>query len=191
MTSELHSTVTRLLEEIHQGNAAARERLGRLIYTELHRLAEYALEKERPGHTLQPTDLVQEIFVRLLDGDVLTKAPNRAYLFGAVSRALRQILVDHARKRAALKNGGGWQRTPLDEALDYYDSERIDLLELHEALETLRALHARQGQVFDEHHFGGFTFREIAEHLGVSEATACNDFKRAQLWLATQIGQEP
>jgi RNA polymerase sigma factor (TIGR02999 family) len=190
MSDKPARTVTRLLEAIHRGDDRAKEELGRVLCDELHAAAERALRRERPGHTLQPTDLVQEVFLRLLEGDVLAEAPNRAYLFGAASTALRRVLVDHARKRASQKHGGGWRRTPLDDVVDGYASRRINLLALHEALETLQSLHPRQRQIVDEHHFGGFTLREVAGHLGVSEATVYNDFQRAQVWLAAQIGLE-
>jgi RNA polymerase sigma factor (TIGR02999 family) len=191
MTSELPGTVTRLLEDLHWGDAQAADRLVRLIGAELHNLANAALRRERAGHTLSSTDLVHEVFLRILVGDVLSKAENRAHLFGSASRAMRCVLVDHARKRASQKHGGGWKRTPLDEVLENYESKRIDLAALHEALEALGALHPRQRQIVDEYHFGGFTLREIAEHLGVSEATVSNDFERARLWLAAQLGEKP
>jgi RNA polymerase sigma factor (TIGR02999 family) len=190
MTSDLPRTVTRLLDAVRQGDASAKDRLERLLYDELHGLAVAALRRERAGHTFQPTDLVHEAFLRLLDADALARAPNRAYLFGAASAALRRVLVDHARARAAARRGGGLRRTSLDDALDFYESKRIDITELHDALEALQALHPRQRQVVDEYHFGGFTLREIAEHLGVSEATVCTDFQRARLWLADRMGKE-
>src|SRR5438874_2366834 len=144
-------TVSRLLEEIQRGDDNAKEQLGRLLVAELHNQAEHALRKERPGHTLQPADLVQEVFLRLLEGDLLDKAPNRAYLFGAASTALRRVLVDYARKRATVKHGCGHQRVPLlDDALERYVQNHLDLLALNEALETLQRLHARQCQIVDE-----------------------------------------
>jgi RNA polymerase sigma factor (TIGR02999 family) len=191
MTGDLPGTVSRLLEGVHRGDDGAREQLGHLLVAELRQQAEFALRRERAGHTLQPSDLVQEVFVRLLEGDVLEKATNRAYLFGAASTALRRILVDYARKRGAARHGGGQERVPLlDEALERYAQDHLDVLALHEALERLQALHPRQCQIIDEYHFGGYTLREIAEHLGVSEPTVCLDLKRAQLWLAAQLGEE-
>jgi RNA polymerase sigma factor (TIGR02999 family) len=190
MSGEAPGTVTGLLDDIRRGEAGAADQLAQLLGAELYQLARGALRRERAGHTLSTTDLVHEVFLRLMEGEVWDKAENRAYLFGAVSRALRQVLVDHARKRAAAKHGGDWKRTPLDEALEKYERERIDLLALNEALEKLGTLHPRQRQVVDAYHFGGYTLREIAEHLGVSEATVCTDWQRARLWLATQLGPE-
>jgi len=127
----------------------------------------------------------------LLEGDVLDNAPDRAYLFGAASTAMRRVLVEYARKRATIKHGGAHQRIAmLDEALDHYSSTKIDLLALHEALEMLQTLNPRQCRIVDEYHFGGFTLREIGEHLNVSEATVSIDLKRAQLWLATRLDGE-
>ena len=146
------------------------------------------MKRERAGHTLQAGDLVQEAFVRLLEGEVLEKAQDRAYLFGAASTAMRRVLVDYARKRGAVRHGGGQQRvTLLDEALEHYSRNHFDLLGLNDALDALQELHPRQSRVVDEYHFGGFTLREIGDHLGVSEATISVDLKRAQLWLAAQL----
>jgi RNA polymerase sigma factor (TIGR02999 family) len=135
--------------------------LAQLLRAEFYQLAKGAMRRERDGHTLSPTDLVHEVFLRLMEDDVWSKAENRAYLFGAVSRSPPQVLVDHARKRAAAKHGGGWTRTPPDEALEKYERERIDLLALNEALEKSGILHPRQRQIVDEYHFGGYTLREI------------------------------
>jgi RNA polymerase sigma-70 factor (ECF subfamily) len=188
MAETLPGTVTRLLQDVRQGDAEARERLGRLIYDELHGQAQRLMQQERAGHTWQPGDLVHEVFLRLLEGDVLAQAPNRQYLFGAAARAMRRLLVDHARRRGAGKGGGGRGRTFLDDCLAHYEGQGTDVLALHEALEALGGLHPRQRQVVDEHHFGGYTLAEIAEHLGVSEATVCTDFQRGLLWLRTRLG---
>ena len=183
-------TVSRLLAEIHSGDAAAKEQLGQLLFAELFTVAERFMHRERVGHTLQPGDLVQEVFLRLLEGDVLDKAQNRAYLFGAASTAMRRVLVEYARKRSTVKHGGGQQRVPLlDEALKEYARTNLDVVALHESLETLQKLNPRQCRIVDEYHFGGFTLREIAEHLGVSEATVSVDLKRAQLWLAARLDE--
>jgi RNA polymerase sigma factor (TIGR02999 family) len=190
MLLDLPGTVSRLLDDIQRGENSAREQLGQLLVAELRQQAERALCKERTGHTLQPADLVQEVFLRLLEGDVLAKAPNRAYLFGAAATALRRVLVDYARKRNAARRGGDHQRVPLlDDALERYAQNNLDVLALHEALEILQGLHARQCQILEEFHFGGYTVPEIADHLGVSESTVSLDLQRARLWLAAQLGE--
>lgn len=190
MSADPPGDVSRLLAAIQDGEAGAKDQLCRVLYAELHRMAEGLLAQERQGHSLQASDLINEVLLRLLQDDVLARAPNHHYLFGAAAEAMRRLLVDHARRRRTQKRGGDWRRTPLDDALDAYEGRNIDLLALNEALERLQALHPRQYRVVDEYHFGGFTMREIAEHLGVSEATVCNDFKRAQQWLAVQVGGE-
>ena len=184
-------TVSRLLADVHDGDQSAREKLSRFLVVELQAVAERFMKRERAGHTLQPSDLVQEAFVRLLEGEVLEKAQDRAYLFGAASTAMRRVLVDYARKRSAAKHGGGMHRSALlDDALEHYSRAKLDLLALNESLEALQTLNARQCRIVDEYHFGGFTLREIGEHLGVSEATISLDLRRARLWLATQLHGE-
>src|SRR5262245_55192231 len=183
-------TISQLLADVRNGDRQAGEDLGQLLVEQLHGLAERALKRERVGHTLQAGDLVQEVLLRLLEDNVLGAAPNRGYLFGAASNAMRRVLVEYARRRGRLKRGGGQQRIALlDDVLDHYASTRIDLIALHEALEELGRLNPRQSRIVDEYHFGGFTLREIAEHLGVSEATICIDLRRAQLWLSARLGE--
>jgi RNA polymerase sigma factor (TIGR02999 family) len=182
-------TVSQLLADLHAGNGQAKDQLALLLTVELQSLAERFMQRERVGHTLQPGDLVQEVFVRLLQGEVLDKAVNRGYLFGAASMAMRRVLVEYARKRATTKHGGDQKRIPmLDDAIEHYSTMNLDLVALHESLETLQTLNPRQCLIVDEYHFGGFTLREIAEHLEVSEATVSIDLKRAQLWLGARLG---
>jgi RNA polymerase sigma factor (TIGR02999 family) len=188
MTSIPSSEVSQLLAAVRGGDDQALERLCELLQAQLRELAESLMRRERPGITTQPSDLVQSVLLHLLQDGTLGQAPNRAYLFGAAGKAMRRLLVDHARRRKADKRGGGvLKRTPLDEVLDGYESRSIDLVALDEALGRLRELHPRQHRVVDEYHFGGFSMREIAGHLGVSEATVCTDFRRAQQWLAAQL----
>src|SRR5262245_22675943 len=129
------------------------------------------MQNERPDHTLQPTALVNEAVCRLLDSDVFDKGKTRAYFFGVVVRAMGQILREHARKRNAQRGPGRWVRTPFDEILDIYERQKIDVSELYEALESLAALSPRQHEVVTLRYFGGWKMREIADLLGVSEAT--------------------
>jgi RNA polymerase sigma factor (TIGR02999 family) len=189
MTPTSPGSVSQLLAAIHGGDAGARERLCGLLRDELRGLAEALLRRERPGHSWQASDLIQDVLLHLLRDGTLDQAPNRAYLFGAAAEAMRRLLVEHARSRRAAKRGGGWERTPLDAVLETYESQHIDLLALDEALEGLKRLHPRQHQVVELYHFGGLAMREIAGHLGVSEATVSTDFKRAQQWLASQLGE--
>jgi RNA polymerase sigma factor (TIGR02999 family) len=175
---------TLLLVAAQDGDAGARERVFGQLSDEIRGLAERSLRGERHGHAWRASDLIQQVLLRLVQGEVLEQAPNRAYLFGAAARAMRCVLVDFARKP---EPPGGRLAPLLEAALVSYQNRGIDLLALHDALEQLEALHPRQRQVVDEYHFGGYTLREIAAHLGVSEATVCTDLKRAQQWLRAQL----
>jgi RNA polymerase sigma factor (TIGR02999 family) len=189
MATSPPGSVTKLLADLQQGFPRAEAQLWERIYGELRVLAQGLMGKERPGHLLQPTALVHEVFPWLRDV-ALNPGCNRVHLFAAATRAMGHVLVDYARRRQAMIHGGGWRRTPLfDDLLDHYANQRIDLVALHDALDRLRTLHPRQYLIVETLHFGGFTMREIAGHLGVSEATVSNDFKRAKLWLAIRLGE--
>jgi RNA polymerase sigma factor (TIGR02999 family) len=185
-----HSQVTALLEQVRAGNALAREQLVALLYDELRRLGGALLRGERSGHTLQPTALVHEVVVRLLHSDTPLSAHNRAGFLAAAAQAMRRVLVDHARARAAAKRGGGRAALPLDGVLDYFAEQRLDLLGLHEALDRLAGLHARQAQVVELRFFGGYTVEEIAEQLEVSVSTVESDFRKATAFLRGQLAEE-
>jgi RNA polymerase sigma factor (TIGR02999 family) len=157
------------------------------IYAELHRLAAGLMRRERPDHTLQASALVHEALLRLFEGDVLVKAPDRHYVYAAAAQAMRQLLVDHARRRGADKRVGGRGQVPLDEALGYFEERCLDLLVLHEALERLTALHQRAGQVVTLRFFGGLSIPEVARVLDISEATVESDWRLARAWLRDQL----
>ncbi len=187
MTSEQQGEATRLLHAIQQGDAAAKERLIELVYDELRGIAARFLLDEGTSQTLQPTALVHEAYLRL-DGDgVLGNAPNRHYFFAAAAQAMRQVLVDHARRRRTEKRGDGWRRVPLDVVLDYFERENLDVVALHEALDELMTLDTRQGQVVVLRFFGGFTVCEVAAQLGISVSTVESDFRLARAWLHRYI----
>jgi RNA polymerase sigma factor (TIGR02999 family) len=190
VADDLQREVTTLLEEMRAGSPGAREKLVELVYQELRRLAAGLLRHERPGHTLQPTALVHEALLRLLRADALGGAHNRAQFLAAAARAMRRVLVDHARRRAADKRGGGQAPLLLDEALDYFAAQRLDLLALHEALDQLAELHARQAQVVELRFFGGYTVEEIAEQLQVSVSTVESDFRKATAFLRSRLVDE-
>jgi RNA polymerase sigma factor (TIGR02999 family) len=184
------SQVTALLEQVRAGSGDARERLVALVYDELRRLGGALLRRERSDHTLQPTALVHEVAVRLLRSDAPLAAQNRAQFMAAAAQAMRRVLVDYARARATDKRGGGRAPVPLDSVLDYFAEQRLDLLGLHEALESLTALHHRQAQVVELRFFGGYTVEEIAEQLGVSVSTVESDFRKATAFLRGQLAEE-
>ena len=180
-------TVGRCLEDARRGDGAALERLLPIVYTELHGIAGRHLQRERPGHTLQPTALVHEAYLRLVGGTVLA-AMNRVHFLRAASRAMRQALVDHARARNAQKRGAALQVT-LDEAIAGNAPKILDMLVLDDALTRLAAAEPRWAHVVELKFFGGLEVPEIAETLGVSAATVKRDWQFARAWLARELGK--
>ena len=178
---------TLLLDEAGRGDAEAAQRLLPLVYTELRSLAASYLRGERRDHTLQPTAVVNEAFVRLIDQ---TGMPwkNRAHFFAIAAVAMRNILTDHARRRGAEKRGGGLERVHLDEAANVMDTAGVDVVALDEALTELATLDARRHRIVELRFFGGLAMDEIAELLGVSLTTVENEWRGARAWLAVRLG---
>jgi RNA polymerase sigma factor (TIGR02999 family) len=191
MDTERRGDLTAILDEARAGDVDSRERLVRAIYAELRRTAGGLMRHERRDHTLQPSALVHEALLRLLDGDTLTDVPNRRYLFAAAAQAMRQVLADHARRRRARKRDGNRVRVPLDQVLAGFDEQGLDVIDLHEALERLAEEHPRQAQVVDLRFFGGLSVPEVAETLGVSDTTIESDWRFARAWLKGQLGGTP
>jgi RNA polymerase sigma factor (TIGR02999 family) len=184
MTPAPAGEVTRLLREIQGGNEAAKGELFELVLGEMRRLAGSFKKRERPDHTWRPTDLVGEVVRRLFNSNVFARAETRAYFFGAVIRAMGQALREHARKpRPPLV------RTPLDQVLEFYEQQKIDVADLSEALDHLAALSPRQHQVVTLRYFGGWQMQEIAGLLGVCEATVQKDYRVALAFLRGQLGE--
>ena len=179
--------VTQLLLEWGAGDKAALDELLPLVFDELHRLARGYLRRERPQHTLQPTALVNEAYLRLVD-QAHVRWQNRAHFFGIAANLMRQILVDHARERAADKRGGpAQQRLSLTQAERVVRQQEVDVLALDEALDKLAAFDAQQGRVVELKFFGGLTIEEIAEVLGISHATVEREWKLARAWLRREL----
>jgi RNA polymerase sigma factor (TIGR02999 family) len=178
-------SVTALLQAWNAGDEEAGRRLVPLVYGELRRRAAGYLRGERPGHTLQPTALVHEAYLRLVG----RREPwrNRSQFFGIASNLMRQILVDHARRRRAAKRDA--VRVALDEAVQPTAEPAVDLVRLDDALAELSALDARQGRVVELRYFGGLTLEEAAEVLGVSVATVKRDWTLARAWLFDRLRQ--
>lgn len=153
-----------------------------IIYAELRRLAASYLSRERRGHTLQPTALVHEAYVRLIDQRQIDWS-NRAQFIGLAAVMMRRILVNHARDRIADKRGGGAEHVPLTLAGEGIGAPEVNLLDLHEALNDLTATDSRKGRIVELKFFGGLTTAEIAENLGLSVATVERDWKFARAWL--------
>jgi RNA polymerase sigma factor (TIGR02999 family) len=183
--------LTALLGEVRAGRSDAQARLVRAIYDELRRMAGGVMRRERPDHTLQASALVNEALLRLLSGATLADAPDRRYLFAASARAMRQVLVDHARRRRTSKRSGQRARVPLDAALAGFEAQGLDVLALHEALERLARVHPRPARVVELRFFGGLAVPEVAGALDVSDTTVENDWRFARAWLRGQLGGTP
>jgi RNA polymerase sigma-70 factor, ECF subfamily len=158
------------------------DRMMALVYAELRRIAASYLRRERPDHTLQPTALVHEAFIRLVDQRQIDWS-NRAQFMGLAAVMMRRILVNHARDRVAGKRGGGLEHVPLTLALDGMGAAEVNLLDLHEALDRLVEADTRKAQIVELKFFGGLTTEEIAAALGISTATVERDWKFARAWL--------
>jgi len=181
------SDITILLGLVNDGDPQALDQLVRTIYTELRQLSAGMMRKETPGHTLQPTALVNEAFIRLIQGD--TKWENRAHFFGAAARAMRRILVEHARARSATKRGGEARRVTFDDLAVASEDRRADILALEEALSALEKENPRLGKVVELRYFAGFNIEETAQLLDVSPATVKRDWLYARAWLFAYIGE--
>jgi RNA polymerase sigma-70 factor, ECF subfamily len=183
--------VTRMLEQLRGGDPGAADRLLPLIYHELRQAAGRALRREQPGHTLQATELAHEAYLRLA-GAAAGPWESRSHFLAVAARAMRQVLVDHARRRNAAKRGGGWERITLGSAAAASEVSPDELLALDDALERLGALEPRLRSVVEVRYFGGLTERETAEALGVTERTVQRDWARARAWLHKELaaGQE-
>ena len=173
-----------------QGNDSALDALTPLVYQELRVRARNYLRRERPDHTLQPTALIHEAYMRMV-GENLPEWQNRSHFFAIASRAMRQILVDHARKRCAGKRGNGILDVSLNEALVPAKAENGDLLALDEALTKLAAFDARKCQIVEMRYFGGCTVEETAEALGISAITVIRETRVAEAWLRRSMLGEP
>ena len=175
----------RLLEDWRAGDATAYDRLIPFVYEELRRLARSQLRRERPGHSVQATQLVHEAYLRLADADVEWR--NRTHFLSVAARVMRRILVEHARSRSAQKRGGADLRVTLSPDLAVTQSDPIDLLALNTALERLAGFDPRQAEVVELCHFGGLTYPEIGRMLGISEATVDRDLRHARAWLRREM----
>jgi len=174
--------VTQLLVAWGNGDQAARDQLMPLVYAELHRLAHRHIKKERPGHTLQTSALVNEAFVRLVDQrDVHWQS--RAHFFGIAAQMMRRILVDYARKRRFAKRGGNQLQVSLNEELVAAKQRSADVVLLDDALTQLAEVDERKSKVVELKFFGGLSIEETAEALGVSPGTVMRDWTLAKAWL--------
>jgi RNA polymerase sigma-70 factor (ECF subfamily) len=178
--------ITQLLAEWSGGNQSALDELYPLVYDELHRLARRYMNRERKGHTLQTTALINEAYVRLVDQKNVHWA-NRSHFFAISAQIMRRILIDHARRHAYAKRGGGAQQVSLEEAATVARDQGKELLRLDEAIKSLSEMDPRRGQVVELRYFGGLNNEEIAGVLNVSENTVTRDWNMARAWLYQQL----
>ena len=178
--------ITELLAEWREGNQSALDNLYPLVYDELHRLARRYMSRERKGHTLQTTALINEAYVRLVDQKNVQWA-NRSHFFAISAQIMRRILIDHARRHAYAKRGGGAQQVSLEEAATVTPEQGLELIRLDEALKSLAEMDPRRSQVVEMRYFGGLNNEEIAGVLHISENTVTRDWNMARAWLYQQL----
>jgi RNA polymerase sigma-70 factor, ECF subfamily len=179
--SDTHD-VTLLLTKWANGNQSALNELTPLVYKELRQLAASYLWRERRGHTLQPTALVHEAYLRIVD-QKNANWQNRSHFFGVAARMMRQILVDHARRRQAVKRDGSRVKVPLDQSVSFQQERSRDLIALDSGLNALEKIDPRKCQAVELRYFGGLSLDEIAQALDISAITVRRDLKMAETWL--------
>jgi RNA polymerase sigma factor (TIGR02999 family) len=181
--------VTQVLDAIGLGDAKAADELLPLVYEELRRLAACRMANEAAGHTLQPTALVHEVWLRLVGHDPHVQFANRAHFFAAAAEAMRRILIDRERRKGAGKRGGDWQRVDLDKVEIAAEADDGTLLLVNEALEKLAEEDANAAEMAKLRFFGGLTLEEAAQVLGVTERTANRYWAFARVWLFDEMRQ--
>jgi RNA polymerase sigma factor (TIGR02999 family) len=180
----IQQPITKFLDEIKSGNKAALEELLPLVYDELRRLANSYLRRERSNHTLQPTALVHEAYLRLIGQNSEIAWENRAYFFGVAARLMREILIEYARARSRQKRGGELKtQIALDAAVSFSNQNQLDIVAVDEALTKLENLDERQARIVEMKFFGGLTIEEIGEVLSISPATVKREWSSAKLLL--------
>jgi len=189
-SANARDTVTRLIRGMGDGEAGATEALFEVVYDELRAIASRQFAGERAGHTLQATALVHEAFLKLVDQPNVGELGRREF-FGAASRAMRRILIDHARASKRLKRGGGQRAHALEhDPPDPNELDQVDLLTLDEALDELGREDERKSRLVELRFFGGLTMEQAGEVLGISRATADREWRVARAWLAARLRPE-
>jgi RNA polymerase sigma factor (TIGR02999 family) len=182
--------VTQLLQALGVSDPSVVPQVLPLVYDELRRLAAHYLRRERPDHTLQPTALVHEAYVRLAAQDRVHWR-NRAHFVGVAAQLMRRVLVDHARADQAAKRGGQDTRVPIDDADAPYEAVSVDILALDEALTKLGILDPRQARIVELRYFGGLSVEEVAELLSLSPATIKREWRMARAWIHRALRPNP
>lgn len=180
---ESQGDVTKLLAQWREGDRSALDAATRIVYSELRKIAESYLRKERAEHTLQPTALINEAYLRLVTDD-RPSFDNRKKFFAFAARLMRQVLVDHARTAGAEKRGGNLVRVPLNDAVEFASDQAGEFLALNEALDRLAGLSPRKAEVIELRYFGGLNVEETAEVLEISIATVSREQRMAEAWLS-------
>jgi RNA polymerase sigma-70 factor, ECF subfamily len=178
--------ITQLLLNWEDGDQAALDKLMPLVYAELHRLAHHYMSRERLGHTIQTTALVNEVYLKLVD-QRRVHWQNRAHFFAISAQLMRRILVDHARSHAYAKRGGGARKVSLEDVADLSRIRAAEIVALDEVLAVLADIDPRQSRVVELRFFGGLTIKETAEVLGLSSATIKSEWRIAKAWLYHQL----
>ena len=184
--SAAEKKITELLKDYEGGSQEALEKLYPQVYEHLHRLAVKYMNRERQGHTLQPTALVNEAFIRLVEGQGVDWQ-NRTHFFAIAARVMRRILTDHAKAKKAAKRGGNDIRVSFDEKFHWATKDSPDLIELNDALERLETINERQAKVVELRYYGGLSVEEVAEFLNASPATVKRDWASAKMWLYREL----
>ena len=180
--------LTALLQAWSAGDRSAEAKLLPLVYAQLRRQAEGQLRRERKNHTLRPTAVVNELYIRLA-GQHRAAWANREHFFAVAAQLMRRVLVDHAREHGARKRAGGWQRVALDEGIPGEQPRDADLLALDTALDELAALDLRRARLVELRYFGGLTLEETADALGISPATVSREWQLARAWLHRRLAR--
>jgi len=179
------ASITQLLRNWIDGDQESLEALTPLVYDQLHRIAARAFRDERPDHTLQTTALVHEAYARLVNVDVDWQ--DRSHFFALAARMMRRVLVDHANAKGASKRGGGMRELPLDAVIAVSPQIGNEILELHEALTLLAERDQRKADILELHYFGGLTYDEMGEVLGLSSSTLDREIRFAKAWLRSRL----
>lgn len=190
MSSHADPEATRTLTALADGDPSAAERLMPLVYDELRSLARAYLRSQPKGHTLQPTALVHEAYLHLVD-QTNARWQDRRHFLAVAAIAMRQLLIQHARRKGADKRGGAWRRLTLDDRVGVTPARDVDVLDLDEALQELAKLDQRQARIVELRFFGGLTVEEVADVAGVSKRTVESDWRVARAWLHARLVDGP
>jgi RNA polymerase sigma factor (TIGR02999 family) len=182
-------SVTQLLIEWRDGDETALDKLIPIVHEELRRLAHYYMRRERPGHTLQTSALINEAYIRLIDHKGM-RWQNRAHFYAVAAQAMRRVLVDYARSRGYIKRGGGAHIVELDKAVNLARKQATELIALDDALSDLASIDPRKSKIVEMRYFGGMSVEETAEALGLSPITIMRDWSTAKAWLLRAMSPE-